>query len=127
MSRCVLLAFCLLLVPNAAAEGKFEYWPGAAYDPAVPTMRKVLGYDAGDRISNHANIGKYMEALAAAEPTRMKLFEYGQTWEGRKLIYGVIGSPENIRRLAEVKSGLAQLSDPRKTNDSAARTRISNL
>jgi hypothetical protein len=48
-----------------------------------------------------------MEALAAAEPTRMKLFEYGKTWEGRKLIYAAIGTPENIKRLAEVKSGLA--------------------
>jgi hypothetical protein len=126
MSRCVLLTFFLFLVPNAAAQAKLDYWPGSTYDAAVPTMRKVLGYDAGDRITSHANVGKYMEALAAAEPTRMKMFEYGQTWEGRKLIYGVIGSPENIRRISEVKSGLAQLSDPRKTTDAAAKAKIAN-
>ncbi len=127
MSRCAFLTLFLLFVPTAAGQTKFEYWPGAVYDPAVPTMRKVLGYDAGDRITSHANVGKYMEALAAAEPTRMKMFEYGQTWEGRKLIYGVIGSPENIKRLAEIKSGMAQLADPRKTNDAAAATRVANL
>jgi hypothetical protein len=115
------------LFSSAAAQSKFEYWPGAAYDPAVPTMRKVLGYDAGGRITSHANIVRYMEALAAAEPTRMKIYEYGQTWEGRKLIYAVIGSPENIRRLNEIKSGLIQLGDPRKTNDAAAKTKIANL
>jgi hypothetical protein len=127
MLRSVFLITCLSLLPSAVAQSKFEYWPGTAYDPAVPTMRKVLGYDAGDRISTHANVGKYFEALAAAEPSRMKLFEYGKTWEGRKLIYAVIGNPENIRRISEVKSGLSQLADSRKTNDAAAKTRISNL
>ncbi len=107
MRPCIFIALGLLLVPGASAQSKFEFWPGTAYDPAVPTMRKVLGYDPGDRITSHANIGRYMEALAAAEPTRMKLFEYGKTWEGRKLIYAAIGTPENIKRLAEVKSGLA--------------------
>ena len=41
-----------------------------------------------------------MEALSAAAPARMKMFEYGETWEGRKLYYAAIGSEANIRRLA---------------------------
>jgi hypothetical protein len=127
MHRLAFLGLFLVLSPHALAQPKFEYWPGTAYDSAVPTMRKVLGYDAGDRITSHANISRYMEALAAAEPARMKVFEYGKTWEGRKLIYAVIGSPENIRRMSEVKRGLAQLGDPRKTNDAAAKAKIAGL
>ncbi|MDQ6675671.1 MAG: M14 family metallopeptidase [Acidobacteriota bacterium] len=109
------------------AQSKFEYWPGTSYDPGVPTMRKVAGYEIGERISPHAEIVAYMEALAAAEPRRMKVFEYGQTWEGRKLIYAVIGSEANIRRLSEIKEGMARLADPRKTPDSAARERSAGL
>jgi hypothetical protein len=125
MSR-ILFTF-LLLSPSLFSQTKFEFWPGASYDPAVPTMQKALGYDPGDRISPHANIVRYMEALAAAEPRRMKLYDYGKTWEGRRLIYAVIGSEANIRRLSEIKDGMVRLADPRKTTDAAARGPIASL
>jgi hypothetical protein len=115
-------AFSFLLLGVTALSGqRFEFWPGAQYDPAIPTVRKVLGYDAGERISSHANLMRYMEALAAAAPSRMKIFEYGKTWEGRKLIYAAIGSETNLRRLNEVRSAMQQLADPRKTSAEAAR------
>jgi hypothetical protein len=115
-------AFSLLILGVAAVSGqRFEFWPGAQYDPAIPTVGKVLGYDAGERISSHANLMRYMEALAAAAPSRMKIFEYGKTWEGRKLIYAAVGSEANLRRLNEVRSAMQQLADPRKTSPEAAR------
>ena len=40
----------------SAQSTKFEYWPGATYEPAVPTHHKILGYDPGDRVSSHAQI-----------------------------------------------------------------------
>ena len=43
-------------------------------------------------------VHRYFEALAAAAPQRMRTFEYGESWEGRKLIYGVISSEKNIAR-----------------------------
>ena len=119
-------SFLFLSVP-LLAQSRFEYWPGTQYDAAVPTLRKVAGFDIGDRISPHATIVQYFEALAQAEPRRMKVFEYGQTWEGRKLIYAAIGSEANIRRLAEVKEGLARLADPRKTSESAVPERVRSL
>src|SRR5205823_730179 len=90
------------------AQTNFEYWPGTSYDPAIPTLRKVVGYGIGDRISPHADVVRYLEALAAAQPKRMKVFEYGKTWEGRKLIYAVIGSEANIARLSQIKEGIAK-------------------
>ena len=75
----------------------------------------MLGYEPGDKVTSHAGLVKYMEALAAAAPARMKIFEYGESWEGRKLIYAAVGSEANIRRLAEIKSGIQRIADPRKT------------
>ncbi len=124
MIRTVALLFASLPL---FCQTNFEYWPGTSYDASVPTLRKVAGYDVGERISPHATIVKYFEALAQAEPKRMKLFEYGETWEHRKLIYAAIGSEANIRRLSEIKDGLAQLADPRKTADSAAAERVHSL
>lgn len=107
--------FCLLLLAlPAAAQKPFEYWPGASYDARIPAYRAVLGYEAGERITPHEGIVRYLNALAAASP-RLKVFEYGETWQGRKLIYAAVGSEANMRRLPEIRAALQRLADPRKT------------
>src|SRR3954454_12981163 len=111
LATSLLLALC---VP-AFAQKAFEFWPGATYDPKVPTVRQVLGYEPGDKVTNHAGLVKYMDALAAAAPSRIKVFEYGTSWEGRKLIYAAVGSEANIRKLGEIKSEIQRVADPRKT------------
>ena len=122
--RICLLAMAALCVQ---AQSKFEFIPGASYDPAIPTHQKVLGYAPGDRISWHGSLLRYAEALAAAAPTRMKIFEYGRTWEGRKLIYAAIGSEANIRRLDDIRASMKRLADPRHTSETDATGLISKL
>jgi hypothetical protein len=124
MRKVCLLLFCALV---ASAETKFEYWPGATYDPSVPTPSRVLGFDFGERLANHTNIVKYLQALAAAEPNRMKLLDYGKTWEGRELVYAVISSDANIRRLPEIRAAMQKLHDPRKTSAADAQKIMANL
>jgi hypothetical protein len=118
----LVLSSCL-----AFAQSPTEMWPGAQYDPSVPTFHKVLGYGPGERISSHANLMRYIEALAAAAPGRMKVFEYAKTWEGRKLVYAAIGSEANIRRLSEIKSAMQRIADPRKTPQAEAAKLMANL
>ncbi len=124
-----LLLVLLLLMGTVtlAAQTRFEYWPGAAYDPSVPSPRKVLGYESGERISSHAALMKYMETLAAALPNRVRMFEYATSWQGRKLVYVAVGSEANIRRLDEIRTGMQRLSDPRKTAPADARKLIASL
>jgi hypothetical protein len=109
-----------------AAEPKFEFWPGAQYDPKVPTFRQVLGYDAGERISPYTDILRYLEALAKASP-RLKVFEYGKTWEGRKLVFAAVGSEANMGRLPEIQAGMQKLADPRKTPPAEAQKLMASL
>lgn len=123
--RRVVLALVLLALP--AFSQKFEFWPGAQYDAAIPSPEKVLGYPTGQRHATHADIVRYFEALAAAAPSRIKVFEYGTTWEGRKLIYAVVGSESNIARIDQIKAGVKQLADPARTNDAAAAKLIGSL
>lgn len=101
-------------------------WPGTQYDPAIPTMQKVLGYAAGERIASPAEIVQYMEALASAAPARMKIFDYAKSFERRRLIYAAIGSESNLKRLADIKAGVAKLADPRKTADAEAQKLIAS-
>src|SRR5262245_53383549 len=109
------------------AQKPFEYWPGASYDPKIPTVRHVLGYDPGDKITSHSGLLRYIESLAAAAPTRMKVFDYGESWEGRKLVYAAIGSEANISRLAEIKSSMQRIAEPRKTSETDAHKLIAGL
>ena len=70
---------------------------------------------------------RYFRSLAEAAPDRMKIFEYAKSWEGRELIYGVIGSAERIARLEEIKSGMRRLADPRETSAESAEMLVGGL
>lgn len=113
----VLLA---LLAADLSAQ-TVSYWlKPADYNPAIPTQNAILGHAPGDRISSPAEILRYMEAMAAAAPSRMKIFTYGETWEHRKLIYAVIGSEANMARLTEIEADMSRLADPRRTSAAQA-------
>lgn len=118
------LLLCLCTAVAVFAQSGFEFWPGAAYDPAVPTFQKVLGFEPGSRFATHEELIRYLETLAAAAPARMKVVEYGKSWEGRRLIYAVIGSEANMRRLPEIQAAMKKLRDPRKTGEEEARRLI---
>lgn len=109
-----------LLAVNAYAQNDAAFWPNADYDPSIPTVKSVLGYQSGERITWHRDTIRYFEALREAAPDRVALFRYAESWEGRELIYAVITSPENMARLDDVKANMQRLADPRKTPRAAA-------
>jgi hypothetical protein len=121
-------ALGLVLTASLFAQKRtVDMWPGAQLDPAIPTIKKVLGYEPGERIAPHSHLMKYFEALAAAQPNRVKLIEYTKSWEGRKLIVAVVGNEANIKRLPEIQAGMKKLADPRKTTDAEAQRLIAGL
>lgn len=97
----------------STAQSTEPLWPGAKYDPAIPTLHQVLGHEPGLEITAPDQIGDYLQALAQAAPTRTRLLEYARTWEGRPLWLLIVGSPARISRLDDVKADLKKLADPR--------------
>lgn len=124
MRLSVLLAG-LLALPLFSQQ--FEFWPGAQYDPVIPTIKQVLGHAPGERIPPPEEIQRYFAALAKAAPERVRLYEYARSWEGRPLVYAIIASPENMKRLEEIKASMQKLYDPRKTTPDEARKLIETL
>ena len=102
------------------ADSPTEMWPGAVYSPTIPTFQDVLGYAVGERITTHADMLHYFNALADAAPAHIKVIEYGRTWEGRRLIYAAIGSQDNIKNLDTFAADMQRLADPRITNTATA-------
>ncbi|MDX2178553.1 MAG: M14 family metallopeptidase [Bryobacteraceae bacterium] len=121
-----ILAFAAAAAAQSAAP-KFEFWPGTTYDPAIPTFKKVLGFDPGERIASPAQTVEYFKALCAAAPSRCKLATYGQSWERRPLIVATISNETNIRRLPEIQTAMKRLADPRTTGEAEAKRLMSNL
>ena len=109
----------LISNPSSAADN-FVFWPDANYDPAIPTIESVLGHQPGERITWHAEAIRYFEALAEAAPDRISVAPYAQSWEGRELVYAVVTSAENMRRIDEIKANMQRLADPRGTPRSEA-------
>ncbi len=95
----------------------------ATYNKQIPTVEQVLGYKSGQKITNHSDMVRYFEALSLAAPDKLKLFDYGVTWEGRRLIYLAISASTNLQNLEQFADNMQALSDPRKT-DSKNATRI---
>jgi len=118
--------FYFLLVSSASAQN-FEYFPGAKYNPAIPTLKQVVGHDWGEKITMHHEAVAYISALQQAAGSRIKVIKHGESWEGKSLQVLVISSPANIGRIEEIKTGMQKLSDPRKISQKEASSLISTL
>ncbi|MBK8096790.1 MAG: peptidase M14 [Planctomycetes bacterium] len=108
----VLTLLCAALAAQQPTVPSGPLLPGAVHDAAVPTPAQVLGYEPGAEISLHAEVESYLRALAAASP-KVRLFEYGRSWQGRRLWYAVVANATNMARLETIQQGMARLADPR--------------
>jgi hypothetical protein len=119
-------ALVIILLSGVARAADFQFWPGIQYDPAIPTIAKVLGHAPGERISSHAQVLRYFEALEAAVPGQVVVKPYATSWEGRELIYAAIGNTEHIGALETLSQNMQALADPRRTDTQAAESLISD-
>ena len=110
LASSVCLVFVSPLGATQDASEEYNLWPDTQYSADIPTHTQVLGYKVGERITSYADMLRFFEALELAAPKRIKLFEYGRTWEGRKLIYAAIGAPELIKDLDGFAKNMQNLS-----------------
>jgi hypothetical protein len=110
----ILLAALTGLCLTAAAFAQNATTPlEARYSGDIPNLETALGHDFGEEITPPEDAVDYIRDLAAAAPERMQVFDYATSWEGRDLVYAVIGSPEMMARLDDIRTDLQSLSDPR--------------
>ena len=79
-------------------------------DERVPRPDAALGYPIGSRFSHWERIAAYFDTLAATSP-RVKVWEYGRTYEGRPLKLAAITSPENLARIDEIRAQRLRLAE----------------
>jgi Zinc carboxypeptidase len=103
-------ALCAAQSPPAALS------PGTRYDPKIPTIVQVLGYDHGERITPPEDVPRYLRALAEAAPDRATLVEYARSWQNRPLWLFVIGNRDRMARIETIKASRRELADPRRAS-----------
>jgi hypothetical protein len=123
------LALFLALIFIAPVHGQAPPKKDAAWllpipelqaDPKVPTLAQIVGHRWGQEISSHVQIERYIHALAKTAPDRCRLVKYGQTHEGKDLYYLIISSPDNLKRIEDIRAQNLALADPRVTSVSKA-------
>ena len=98
---------------EAAETYDVPFVEGCTYELSVPDPTSVLGYPLGTRPATYNETWSYFQTLGN-RCKNVRLYTYGETHEGRKLILLVISSPENMARLDSIKEKIGKLTDPRK-------------
>ncbi len=92
------------------------YFPNGTYDNSIPEPGDIVGYPLGKKPARYDKVVEYIKELAEVSPI-VELHQYGETHEARPLYYLIISSPRNMSRLAEIRSSVGKLADPRILSD----------
>lgn len=100
-----ILLLCMAFVCTLVQAQELSYYlpDSVSYNPAIPRPEEVIGHKVGEWHITHDKLVRYMEALAAAAPERIKLQVTGTTHEGRKQLILIISSPANQRNLENIR------------------------
>jgi hypothetical protein len=86
----------------------------------VPSPDKVIGYAIGtpEKLTYTKDVNRYMRELEKASP-RVKVFNIGNSDEGREMLAVAISDEATIANLDHIKDVNARLADPRRIKDDA--------
>lgn len=97
------------------------------YQQSVPTVKDTLGHEMGARISSPDAIYKYFQTLSERYSERVRLIEYGRSWEDRPLYFVAVSAPHHIAQLDKYSQRMAAFGDPRKTSAREAEQLMNKL
>ncbi|MFQ6673243.1 MAG: M14 family metallopeptidase [Fidelibacterota bacterium] len=95
------------------------FYPGGTYSSEVRSPSDFLGFPLGSRPATHREVVAYFAYLAETFPNAT-LHTYGQTYEGRRLVYLTVTSEKNARKLDSIQHRIGKLADPRKLGKNEA-------
>src|SRR5438270_6191910 len=113
------LLLVVSLASSLSSQDPFDFYSRGPYYPAVPRPEAITGYAAGDQQTMYAVMQHYLDTLVATASDRVRIETWGRTTEYRPIRALIISDPANLAKLDQIRAGIAELTDPRKT--SAAR------
>ena len=80
----------------------YYYEKYAPFDENIKSPEEFLGYPIGEMHTRHDLIVSYMTYLSNVSD-KADMFSYATSYEGRKLIYLIVSSPEKIKNIEEIR------------------------
>ncbi|MFM7090470.1 MAG: M14 family zinc carboxypeptidase [Bacteroidota bacterium] len=123
MKNLISFLFLLLFITSVHAQKewlqlkRFAFEPELAVNASIPTPASFLGYELGEQSTYYSGIENYIKALSN-NSNRLKLINYGKTYENRSLYLLVFSSPENLSNLESIRNNHLKLMT---ANESQAR------
>ncbi len=71
---------------------------------------EFLNYPLGSKFTPHFKIVDYFKYAATANPSKLQLQQYGETYEGRPLLLAVVSSQENMANIDEIRKNNLRLT-----------------
>ncbi|MBF9252798.1 zinc carboxypeptidase [Pontibacter sp. 172403-2] len=99
LKRLVAFIMILLSVSSAIAQQNPLKSPAA-----------FLGYELGQQFTPQSRVLDYVNYLAQQAPNRLKVQEYGHTYEGRPLVLAYVASDENLPRLEQIRENSLRMA-----------------
>ena len=118
MRRAALLLLALFAAACPAADAACT--KKTAFDPKVPTQRKVVGFSPGQRPATDAEVQRYLAAVDAAS-NRVKTVRVGTSAGGRPITAAFVSLPAQLAqsRLDALSAGLQKLRSGKPTEAQA--------
>src|SRR5215210_1952912 len=91
---------------------------------SLQSPEQFLGYKIGTHYTPHFKMVNYVKAVALARPDVVKIEKYGETNEGRELLLAYITSPQNLRRLDEIRKNNLRVAGTSKDKIAATETNV---
>jgi len=111
--------------PRVEAQERFQFDPDLTYDEDIQSPADFLGYELGEKFTFHYRVMDYFKYLDEVSD-KINVKQYGETYEGRGLYYGVVSSRKNQNNIDEIKRENRRLSHPDSLNDTMADMLINN-
>ena len=89
-----------------------EYAP---FDQKIKSPEEFLGYPIGEMHTRHDMIVSYMTYLSNVSD-KAEILSYATSYEGRKLIYLIVSSPDKIKNLENIRNEHISYIDPDNEN-----------
>lgn len=114
--RCLLAAVTsAALWASASAQPMspdIEFRPGIERIEGAASLESLLGHEIGERISDPGELTLAFDRLVQAYPDRARKVPYATSWQERELFYVVIGTPERIARLEQIRDDIQAIARP---------------
>nr|WP_299345918.1 M14 family zinc carboxypeptidase [Allomuricauda sp.] len=103
----------VLFVGTSLSAQDYFFKKFQPFNSNIPSPEEFLGHGIGEKHTRHDLIVSYFTKLAEVSD-RASIYEYGRTYEGRKLIILTITSPQNLQNLETLKTQHLEYVDPSK-------------